>query len=93
MPQKRKLSAKEVLADIRAGMYDEQLMQKYKLSTASLQSLFGKLLKAGLITRSELDQRAKSPAVSVELVTMEDEDVQSGLRKIMKKIRAFIVRR
>lgn len=44
-----KIKAKEALADIRAGMDDISLMEKYKLSAAGLQSLFKKLGQAGII--------------------------------------------
>jgi hypothetical protein len=83
MPQKRTLNAKDVLTDIRSGMYDEQLMQKYKLSPASLKSLFSKMVQRGFITQSELDQRAQNPERTVDLVTMEAGEVPSGLRHTM----------
>jgi hypothetical protein len=43
------ISAKEALADIRAGMNDTALMKKYKLSVKGLQSLFKELGQAGII--------------------------------------------
>lgn len=57
MAEKKTISAKEVVADIKAGMSNEQLMAKYGLSARGLQTLFDKLLKAGLITQAVLDQR------------------------------------
>ena len=41
------VSAKEILADIKAGMDDTTLMQKYGLSDKGLQSIFKKLVDAG----------------------------------------------
>ena len=58
MAQKRTLSAKQVLSDIRVGLTDDQLKEKYKLSKQSLQTLFKKLLDANLISQSELDARS-----------------------------------
>ena len=47
--EKKKISAKDALADIRSGMSDANLMSKYLLSNAGLQSLFDKLVTAGYI--------------------------------------------
>jgi PilZ domain len=46
---KRRIKAKEALADIRAGMDDVALMKKYSLSAEGLQSLFTQLGEAGII--------------------------------------------
>ncbi|MBI5572666.1 MAG: hypothetical protein HY914_22170 [Desulfomonile tiedjei] len=54
---KRVISAKEVVADIRAGKGDSTLMAKYKLAPDGLQSLFDKLVTAGFIDISELEGR------------------------------------
>lgn len=54
---KRKIDADVALMDIRAGMTDAELMAKYRLSAKGLQSLFNKLLLAGLIELEELDLR------------------------------------
>ncbi len=48
-------------------MSDEQIMQKYKLSTASLQSLFDKLVKAELMTEDALDERAARFDMMIDL--------------------------
>lgn len=54
---KPKISAKEVLDDLRSGMDDEGFMLKYKLSYRQLQDLFRKLIKAGFVTPIELAER------------------------------------
>lgn len=46
---KPKICAKQVLEDIRAGIDDGVLMEKYRLSAKGLQSLFKKLGQAGII--------------------------------------------
>ena len=65
------MSAREILADIRAGATDEFLMKKYGISDKGLQSLFQKLVNAKVITQDELDRRA--PAVEkVKAVFVEE---------------------
>lgn len=55
MPEKRTISAREVVADIKVGMTDEQLMAKYMLSAKGLESLKTKLVTAGLLTQDQLN--------------------------------------
>ena len=52
-----KISAKEVLEDIRSGLEDNLFMLKYNLTYRQHQSLFIKMIKAGYITPMELAQR------------------------------------
>ena len=54
---KRAIKAKEAVADIRSGMDDAALMEKYHLSAEGLQSLFDKLVTGGLIDLSEIARR------------------------------------
>jgi hypothetical protein len=58
--EKKKVSAKAAVADIRSGMSDADLMSKYALSSAGLQSLFDKLVSAGFIDLSEILERTPS---------------------------------
>jgi hypothetical protein len=60
--QKRKLSAKEILADIKAGMSDSDLKAKYELLDNQLEKVFEKLSAAGLLKQSEIESRGKSEA-------------------------------
>jgi hypothetical protein len=53
-PGTRKLSAKQVVEDIRSGMDGTGLKQKYGLSGKALQSLCTKLLAAGALTEDEI---------------------------------------
>jgi hypothetical protein len=46
---KKTIDAKEILADIRTGMDNSTLIQKYGLSENGLQNLFKKLLNAGAL--------------------------------------------
>jgi Mor family transcriptional regulator len=52
-PVKRKLSAKEILADIRSGMDASELKRKYGLSDKSLEYVCNKLAAAGALTDKE----------------------------------------
>ena len=54
---KRKLSAKELRADILSGMGDEALRAKHKLTQAALDGVFEKLLAAGVVKRAHLEAR------------------------------------
>lgn len=54
---KQTVNAREALDDLRSGMKDMQLMEKYELSARGLVSLFTMLVDAGLITQTELDRR------------------------------------
>ena len=49
-----KIHASEVVADIRAGIGDERLMEKYGLSFDGLQRLYAKLLEGGMTTPEQL---------------------------------------
>ncbi len=55
---KKKINAKEVLNDIKAGMRDNALMGKYDLSPGQLKSLMNKLEAAGLLERPEPEKPA-----------------------------------
>lgn len=57
MTTKRKLRAKEVLADIKAGMSNTELMERYSLSGKGLRKVFQKLLEAKALTEAEVDER------------------------------------
>jgi uncharacterized membrane protein (DUF485 family) len=64
---KRKITARELLADVKQGLGDPALMEKYKLSAQGLQSVFQKLVKAGLMTQAELDSRNPSSERTVDI--------------------------
>jgi hypothetical protein len=50
----RKLNANALASDIRGGLDDNAVMEKYDLSTSQLQNAVGQLLQARLITESHL---------------------------------------
>ncbi len=47
------------MIDLKAGMSDTELMEKYRISFQGLQDLFGKLVDAKLATRAYFDNRAR----------------------------------
>jgi hypothetical protein len=59
---KRTLDAKEILDDIKAGMDSTALMEKYQLSKKGLQSLFKKLMDAGVMKPKRGGQEESTPA-------------------------------
>jgi hypothetical protein len=78
MAEKKTLSAKEVVADIRAGATDEFLMKKYGISDNGLQNLFQKLIDAKILNLIDLDRRA-SAFEKVEAITEFCKDIRSRL--------------
>ncbi|MEW6348038.1 MAG: hypothetical protein AB1646_03190 [Thermodesulfobacteriota bacterium] len=64
---KRKITANEVLNDLREGLDDFALMKKYQLSAQGLQSLFNKMINSGAITPTELEDRITPLEKTVEL--------------------------
>ncbi|MBI5569621.1 MAG: hypothetical protein HY914_06710 [Desulfomonile tiedjei] len=91
---KPKIDAKSVLDDIRSGLDDAALMQKYNLSAKGLQSLFGKLVKAGLLHESygsDKDGQGLIAPSAPREVSAKDviSDIRSGMsdRGLMKKYR------
>jgi hypothetical protein len=70
------LNARDVLSLLRSGVDDQALMKKFHLSPKGLQSLFKKMVLAGLISEDELKARVgKGP---VDLEDMEA-DIRAGL--------------
>ncbi len=53
-PSKRKISAKQILADIRSGMDASELKQRYNLSDKGLESVYRKLTAMGVVTNGEV---------------------------------------
>lgn len=46
------------MADLKAGLSDAELMEKYGVSVGALQELFAKLIEAGLATQAYFNKRA-----------------------------------
>ncbi|MBI4966251.1 MAG: hypothetical protein HY913_23430 [Desulfomonile tiedjei] len=52
------INAQEAARDVRSGLDDEALMEKYHVTSRGVQSLLDKLVTVGLITQADLDRRA-----------------------------------
>ncbi len=57
MPLKRKIAAEEIVRDIRSGMSDKDLIEKYKLTAPLLRVALRLLTEQKFIGQSELDAR------------------------------------
>lgn len=64
---KRRITAREILKDIRGGASDSTLMKKYTLSAQGLQSVFTKLVSSGVVAQAELDDRVPVSERTVDL--------------------------
>lgn len=64
------IKTKDAVNDVRSGLSDVAMMQKYGVSASVLEKLFQKLVDTGQIDRSELDERMRSAEQShvVDLV-------------------------
>ena len=59
MSAARTIKAKELVKDIRSGMTDFDLMEKYELDPPSLDRLLRHLVDADLVTQSQLEERTQ----------------------------------
>ena len=62
---KRVIKSKEVIADIRSGMSDLELTEKYRVSPVGLERLLGHLVDSGLIGERELEDREQLTASQI----------------------------
>jgi hypothetical protein len=79
MTEKPKIAVKGVLQDIRAGMDDPALMEKYRLSAKGLQSLFEKMVSKGVVSAEELDQRPTGAGEAATSEPAQDSDKKGAL--------------
>jgi hypothetical protein len=72
MPPKVIIQAREIIADIRSGMSDGELMGKYRLNAKGLESAFSKLVNSGLLNVEEIygHQREGEDTVIVDDLTL-----------------------
>jgi uncharacterized protein (DUF433 family) len=64
---KRRIDTKELVDDIRTGLTDVALMEKYKLSSRGLQRVFTKLVDSGAVMENDISGRSISYDDSVTL--------------------------
>jgi uncharacterized protein (DUF433 family) len=91
MTAKPRIKAGDAVRDIRLGMTDSELMEKYGLSAKGLQSLVLKLLEVKAITPAEIKQRSADyhDTTVIQRIDEKDyiEDIRSGMpdSELMKK--------
>ena len=76
MAEKPVVSASKALRDIRSGLSDMEIQQRYSLSEKGFQSLISKLLAMGLITQADLDNRNHKAKSSPGQISAKDFVVQ-----------------
>ena len=67
MRTKRTINARLIAEDIRSGMADPDLMDKYGLSAQGLQGVFKKLVDAGIFSMEQMEQRVPFSALTADL--------------------------
>ncbi len=55
----RKISARQILGDVRLGLNDMELMNKYGLTSKQLEEILRQLVEVGVITHMELYERTR----------------------------------
>jgi len=88
MGTKKKIEAREIMRDIRSGMSDGELMNKYLLSPKGLRSAFTKLLRLNLLDGAEFYPRMEAivtlcdqpPSLRQDSVIVEDERELARMR-------------
>ena len=95
MAQTIRIEARDAVRDIRSGMPDSQLMEKYGLSAKGLQNLLLKLLEVKAIILEEIEERraAYHDAATAQQIGGTDmvKDIRSGMtdQELMKKCGLF----
>jgi hypothetical protein len=67
MSPKRQVNGQEIVNDLHAGLSDTELMQKYRLSSRGLQSVFRKLLNAKAVTPADIYERSPFDDTTVDV--------------------------
>ncbi len=70
MSRKRVIEAKDIVNDIRSGLSETKLMEKYNLSSRGLQSAFQKLIKGGIMMAEEIYGQYQAGADTVTVRNM-----------------------
>lgn len=70
MSPKRRINGRDFVRDLRAGLSDGELMEKYDLSSRMLQSVFRKLINARAITPADIYERSPFDETTVDVDTI-----------------------
>ncbi len=80
MSKKLRIRAGEAVNDIRAGMTDSEMMEKYGLSGKGLDKLFMKLLEVHAISQSEMDKRCAAYQDTIMIQQLDANEMAADLR-------------
>jgi hypothetical protein len=80
--RKKKVKAKEFVADLRSGMDDEALATKYSLTRDQFHKLLRMAVDSELITADELYSRISHSRTAVTRAFVEMQDAVRGLARI-----------
>jgi hypothetical protein len=75
MNDKKRVSVSEILADVRSGLDDRELMAKYGLSRKQLEEVYRGLVESGGLTQAEVDARK---GLLDDVLEFEDESFQES---------------
>ncbi|MBI5572665.1 MAG: PAS domain S-box protein [Desulfomonile tiedjei] len=79
-PQKKTIKSSKITADIRAGIADSQMMDKYGLTATGLDNVFKQLVAAGVVSEDEIERKAQPDTREQEQdQQQEDETVNRAL--------------
>lgn len=62
---KRKIKANDLVIDIKAGLSDPQLMNRYDINSRQLEYLLHQLVDKGVVSQSQIEARAKLADTSI----------------------------
>jgi hypothetical protein len=70
----RKISARKVLGDVRLGLNDLELMNKYNLTSKQLEDILRQLVEVGVITHMELYERTRLSDTQITKAFVDGQD-------------------
>jgi hypothetical protein len=79
---RRRIKAKEFVADLRSGMTDESLMGKYGVSLDEFQELLRMAVDSSLISEHELHERLSVSNTAITKAFLELQKAAQRLRRI-----------
>lgn len=79
---KRRLNAKEISRDIRMGMNDTELMEKYQLTMDKLPLVFKLLVDKGILDQRDLDERKSHQKVLERPNIAKNPEIEQGARSV-----------
>jgi hypothetical protein len=62
---RRSISAKAVVADIKKGLSDSELMNRHELNQGQLQKIFAQLIKAGYVAKEAVEERGQKETAAL----------------------------